>query len=185
MAAARGVYVSHLIPGLQEAGFSATGALEYLKGNTDRLSAADQAAAAAYTGPAEPGVGGMRRQNFLRTWGAMQRDESMRERVSTGDPYGVPHATEVTYVSRPRARGREYVVNVPVYDTQDKGFHFRPISVVTDEALTRLEIVERGSQTLRDILAGAPENYPTQQVFGFGSIAHAFERVPEIDEPLE
>jgi hypothetical protein len=56
---------------------------------------------------------------------------------------------------------------------------------VTDEALTRLEIVERGSQTLRDILAGAPDNYPTQQVFGFGSIAHAFERVPEIDEPIE
>jgi hypothetical protein len=111
-----GYYIPPLIPGLQAAGFSASGALDWLRSTTIPLSAADQAAARRYVGPATEGMGGMRRQNFLRLWGAHQRYENVRGALGQADPYHVITAAEAIPMLRPRARGFETTVDVMMRD---------------------------------------------------------------------
>lgn len=177
-------YLANLIPGLQATGVSATGALEWLKGNVDRLSARDQAAMQNYSGPATAGMGGLRRQNFLRLWGATQSEGSIRATLAAADIYHVPTQAEIVRVPRPKARGFQYNVDVLVRDPTSGSFHFTPSAIVTPDLITHLEAIERASRLLGRMQSMSDRGTPAGEVRMGGFVTGVLERVPEdYEEP--
>lgn len=160
---ARRSYVYHLIPGYQREGFSAEQALADLKGS---------------------GLG-IRRQTFLRAWGASLKAEAIREGLETADPYHLPQASEIVQVPRPRARGFQYDVDVLMRDPLSGAVWFAPTSVVTPQLITHLEAIEQAALSLQAALAGGRPGQDYGEVFGGGTVTNIYERVPEYDEPIE
>lgn len=154
-------YVGSLIPQLQEQFTSAGAALEHLKSQ---------------------GLG-MRRQNFLRLWGAVKADEGLRERLGGVDVYSTPHAGEITQVPRPRARGYQYNVDVLVRDATSGAFYFTPTAVVTPTLITRMEAIDAAAQLLLRMQAGSTRGTPAGEIRMGGEVTGILERVPEEDEP--
>jgi hypothetical protein len=156
------IYTGSLIPQLQQRYNSASEALAALR-------------AAGF---------GVRRQTFLRLWGAAKQSQAFREQLGTADPYHVPEATEISQVPRPRARGYQYNIDVLMRD--DTGsLYFTPTSVVTPDLITHLEAIERAVTGLRAALAAGrfPDKYG--EVIAGGSVTSVLERIPEYDEPAE
>lgn len=160
---ARAAYVAHLIPQYQRQGFSAEAALAELRAS---------------------GLG-IRKQTFLRQWGASLHSAEVSEALQTASPYHVPQSQEITQVPRPRARGYQYNVDVLMRDSASGAVFFAPTSVVTPTLITHLEAIELAAQGLKTSIAGGRQGIDYGEVLGGGSVTDVLERVPEFDEPAE
>jgi hypothetical protein len=161
--AARAAYVAHLIPGYQREGFSAEEALADLRSS---------------------GLG-IRRQTFLRAWGASLHAADVSEALQTSAPYHVPQADEITQVPRPKARGFQYNVDVLMRDPSSGAVWFAPTSVITPTLVTHLEAIEQAAQGLKQAIAGGRQGIDYGEVLGGGTVTDVLERVPEFDEAPE
>lgn len=153
-------YVANLIPGLQAEGLSANQALVRLR---------------------EQGLG-VRRENFLRLWGATQKEAAIRTRLSTSDPSASPDRSMIVQVPRPKARGFQYNINQLARDTQTGEFYFTPTAVITDRLITFGEAINIAAANLRAILGSTDKPGYDMDIFSGGEVTSVLERVPEIEE---
>lgn len=127
----------------------------------------------------------MRRQNFLRLWGAVKADEGLRERLGAHDVYATRDASEVVKVPRPRARGYQFNVDVLVRDPHSGSFYFTPTAVVTPQLITDAEALDRAAQLLLRMQEGSERGTPAGEIRMGGEVTSVFERVPEEEEIVE
>lgn len=155
-------YVGSLIPQLQRDFPSAGAALAHLKSQ---------------------GLG-MRRQNFLRLWGAVKADEGLRQRLGARDIYSVRGPEEITQVVRPRARGFQFNVDVLVRDSVSGSFYFTPTAIVTPTMITDAEALDRAAQLLLRMQEGSERGTPAGEIRMGGEVTGVLERVAEEEEPI-
>lgn len=153
-------YVANLIPGLQARGLSANDALAELRAQ---------------------GLG-VRRQNFLRLWGATQKEASLRGRLSTNHPSQTPERSEIVQVQRPRARGFQFNVDLLARDPATGEFYFTPSAVVSDRLITFGEAVDIAASNLRAMQAKGGRDTVQADILQGGHVTSVLERVPELEE---
>lgn len=153
-------YVGSLIPGLQAKGLTANEALAELRSQ---------------------GLG-IRRQNFLKLWGASIKEGSLREKLSTGDVHATFEHGEVVKVTRPKARGFQFNVDLLAYDKSTGEFYFTPTAVVSDTLnWTRGEIIQMAAESLRAQIDKGRDSVQADILQG-GHVTSVLERVPETEE---
>lgn len=186
MAAPNQFPLGDYIPALQKLGVPAGQSLLFARGKTDSMTSAALQTLRDSDLSFLESVGGVRRQNFLWQWGAITRNEELRDRIGAQRMDHVPTTSEITRGRFKRARGYQQNVDVLTRNIRTGVMEFTPMAVTGDSLLSHGDAIAAAVANLRamttDVHRKADEGTMEFVIMGAGVYIGTIERLPELPE---